>query len=241
MRTIASIGLIFAVGAGLVVAPAVSGETSAGRDQQLVVLPTSSSTRAGLQLSSLGIAELRTDGGAVVATLHVRAVIANTTRDRPWVLDASKARIAAIPGPPVAPAFVNSDVTTLPIAILEPGERRTIDLYFPLSAELATLGGPTSFALVWPINTPARVVQSAWFERDGAIALSASDVSRAAGWGHHWWFDPTYPWSTYFHRPGTATPRPPAYVIVTKAPRWDALPAVASDEERPRNTECQDW
>lgn len=246
MRTIATIGMVLAAGAGLIAATsgavggASGGSDPAPRDQRLVVLPTSANAGAALQLASFGIAELTTDDGTAIPALHVRAVIANPTRDQPWALDASKARLEATTIAAVAPAFVNSDLPTLPVAIVDPGERRMIDLYFPVPAELATSGGPTSFALTWPFSTPARVVRYAWFERDAAIPQSGGDVA-PAGWARHWWFDPKYAWPTHFHGPGIATPRPPSHVRVTKAPRWDASVAVDRDDERPRETECREW
>lgn len=243
MRAIASIGLIFLAGTGLIVASrGASSETpsaTATHDQQLVVRPTCMNAGASLQLASFGIAELTTDDGVVISTLHVRAVIANTTGDRPWTLDTSRARVEGRAGAVVAPALVNSDLTTLPIAILDPGERRTIDLYFPLAAELAEHGGPVSFELSWPVNTPERTVQVAWFERETAIPQSR-EAALAAGWGRSWWFDPRYPWPAYFHRPGIAAPRPPSYVFVTKAPRWDE-PSVDARDLQPRETECEQW
>jgi hypothetical protein len=144
MRAITSIGLIFAGAGGLILAAhRASSETERPDRHPLVVLPTSMNAGAGLQLASYGVAELTTDDGVAIPALHVRAMIANMTRDLPWALDASKARVE-LATQQLAPAFVNSDVATLPIAILDPGERRTIDLYFPLPSDLADRGGPAS-------------------------------------------------------------------------------------------------
>jgi len=218
-----------------------SGETSGRREQQLVVLPATSDAGAQLQLASLGVAELTPDDGIAIAALHVRATIANTSRDRPWAIDVSKARLDVVPASPVRPTFVNANLATLPIAILDPGEQCVIDFYFPLPPELAARGGPTSFALSWPVNVPDRVVRKAWFLRGAAAPQSIGDLARGAGWGLYWWFDPKYPWSTYDHRSGTVVPRPPEHVLVTRPPRWDEPPPGLPPEERPRETECNDW
>jgi hypothetical protein len=240
MRAFTSIVLIVAGAGGLVVAArGASSETARQTDRHpLVVLPASMNEGAGLQLASHGVAELTTDDGAAISTLHVRAVITNTTRDLPWALDASRARLELASGE-VAPAFVNADVATLPIAILDPGERRTIDLYFPLPPELSDCGGPVSFALTWAINSPARVVRNAWFERAAAAARPGLGHV-ATGSGRHWWFDPSYPWPAYRHRPGIVTSRPPSHVTVTRAPRWDEL-ALDVDDPDPRAIECDRW
>ena len=240
MRAITSIGLIFAGAGGLLIAAhGASSETTPETDRRLlVVLPTSMNADTGLQLASYGVAELTADDGVAISTLHVRAVIANTGHDLPWALDASNARVELASGQ-VAPAFVNSDVATLPIAVLDPGERRTIDFYFPLPSDLSDRGGPASFALTWAINTPARVVRNAWFERAAAVALSELEPV-PAGRAEHWWFDPKYPWPAYHHRPGIVTVRPPRHVVMTRAPRWEEMPLDASDETS-RETACDQW
>jgi hypothetical protein len=240
MRAITSIGLIFAGAGGLfLAAQGASSETERQPDHPpLVVLPTSMNAGAGLQLASYGVAELTTDEGVAISTLHVRAVIANTSRDLPWALDVSKTRVELASGQ-IAPVFANSDLATLPIAVLDPGERRTIDFYFPLPAELADHGGPMSFMLTWAINTPAHIVRNAWFERAAAVVQPVRQPDRA-GWGPHWWFDPKYPWPAYRRRPGIVTRRPPSYVIVTRAPRWEEMPLDANEQPL-REAECDKW
>jgi hypothetical protein len=134
-------------------------------------------------------------------------------------------------------------MATLPVAILDPGERCVIDLYFPLPADLTARGGPASFALSWPVNTPAPVVRHAWFERTAVVAQSGGDLTVFPGRRPSWWFNPQYPWLTYFHRPGYAVPRPPSYVIMARSPRWSGVPPDddASADERMREAECDAW
>jgi hypothetical protein len=191
---------------------------------------------AGVALASFGLAELTPDDGPALTTLHVRATIVNPAA-RPLSLDASRARLE-LDGGATSAVFVNADVTTLPIAILDRGERAVIDLYFPLPRELAERRGPVSFALAWPMNAPARLVIRARFDRSGTGLQLAAGGEPAAGAGAQWWFDPRYPWSTYFHRPGYAVPRPPRHAAVTRAPRWDELPAADADDIL---RECDQW
>jgi len=234
-----SIGLIFAGAGGLIIAAhGASSETAPEIDRRLLILrPTSMNAGVGLQLASHGIAELTTDDGTAISTLHIRAVIANTTRDLPWALDASKARVELL-SREIAPAFVNSDVATLPIAVLDPGERRTIDFYFPLPLHLADRG-PASFALTWAVDTPTHIVRNAWFERAAAVSQLGRELD-PAGWGKHWWFDPKYSWPAYRHRAGVVTNRPPSYVVMTRAPRWEEVRLDMGDQE-PRVPACEQW
>lgn len=238
-----SISLILVTGAGLIATHRAFSETEpAAPDRQLVVVPTSMNAGASLQLVSLGVAELTTEDGVTIPTLHVRAAVANIARDRPWAFDTSKARVEVeAEAAAIAPTFVNSDVPTLPIVILDPSERRTIDLYFALTPEVAARGGPATFVLRWPVNTPTRAMQYARFERSTAIAQSMREIALAAGWGCNWWFDPSYAWSTYFHRPGPARPRPPSYARITKAPRWAEPVAAPLAAPLARQGECEQW
>jgi hypothetical protein len=244
MRAITKIGVIIAVTGGVILAAhRAASETERQADRRpLVLLPASMNAGAGLRLASHGVAKLLTDDGLTIAVLHLRAEIANTTRDQPWALDASKPRVELASGQ-IGPAFVNSDVPTLPITILDPGERRTIDFYFPLRSDLADRGGPMGFTVTWAINAPARIVRiasfdrTAWFNRPTAVP---SECQPLAGWGQHWWFDPSYPWPTYRHGPGIITSRPPSHVVVISPPRWEEeLPDAAQDD--PYELECDQW
>ena len=237
MRAITSIGLIFAGAGGLILAAhGASSETERPAEQPRVVRPTSTNTGAELQFASRGIAELTTDDGVAIPALHVGAVIVNTTPDQPWALDVSKARLELASGE-LAAAFVSSNVATLPVVVLDPKERRTIDLFFPLTPDLIEQGGPLRFALTWAVDTPARAVRVASFDRASATADPGLVV---AGWGEHWWFDPAYAWPAYHHREGVITPRPPRYVVVTRAPRWEELPVDVDDLESILR-ECEQW
>jgi hypothetical protein len=92
--------------------------------------------------------------------------------------------------------------------------------------------------LTWAINTPTRTVRNAWFER--AAAVTQPGRLPLAAWGKHWWFDPKYPWPAYHHRSGIITSRPPSYVVMTRAPRWEEVALDVDDPESQEN-ECDRW
>ncbi len=240
MHTLKSLGVIVVTIGGLLAMPhLVPGRaTTSIADAHRVVVPATPMATAMVNLASLGIAELTPDEGAAMATLHLRAVIRNLADDRPWALDVTRARLAMADGAPVGATFVNAELATLPVVILERGEHALIDFYFALPAELARRG-PASFALSWPMNTPAGTIVQAWFDRDTAVARDHDDLGPAPGAGPDWWVDPGYPWSTYLHRPGYAVPRPPREVRVTRSPSWGPLRALG-DDARPA-LECDQW
>jgi len=240
MNALKSLGVLVLAGGSLVAASrlASAGTTTSSGDQRLVVLPVSLDGPA-VELASLGVAELTPDDGAPIAALHLQAVLANTDDDQPWAVDMARARVELVAGEPIAAAFVNSDARTLPIAIIARGERRVVDLYFPIPRELAA-HGPAAFTLTWPMNRPPHRALHARFTSERITAQTNDGVARAAGWGPRWWFAPTYPWPEYLHRPGYVTSRPPRRVTVTQPPRWDASGREPRDPVRDLR-ECNRW
>jgi hypothetical protein len=182
-------------------------------------------------LESHGVAELMPEGGDGIEAVHVRATITNTGL-RALVLDVSKARAELVPGITIGARFVNADVATLPIAIIGRGERQTIDFYFPVASARDT----NSFEFEWTMNVPARATAHARFTRDTERARLGTDRYSSTGRAASWWFDPQFAWSTYFHHPGTAKPRPPRWVTTTRQPTWE-LPAASDDVTH----ECDEW
>ncbi len=180
-----------------------------------VVIETSHGT---VELASFGIAELTPFGGTALRTLHVRMAATNIDDPAPWSIDSSLVRLD-IDGRSVRPLFVNSDVATLPIAVIDRGEHRVLDFYFWMPNAAATETDPSTFRFVWHVKTRGRKLESSTqFARQQADASPPDDIVLFAGWGAHWWSDPTYPWSSYHHRDGRITPRQPVDVEVTRPP-----------------------
>jgi hypothetical protein len=229
MSLVRTFSTVLLAGAGLVVASGSApvrgievGAPSSTRPEDAVRMVT---------LESHGVAELMPEGGDAVEVVHVRATITNSGL-RPLVLDVSKARAEVVPGITIGPRFVNADIPTLPIAIIGRGERETVDFYFAIS----TARDVSSFEFAWPLNAPARTTAHARFVRDTEMLRHGLDRYSNAGRAATWWFDPQFAWSTYFHHPGTAKPRPPLYVVTTRHPTWE-LPAASDDITH----ECDEW
>ena len=192
--------------------------------------PAAPGTPAGtVEVASFGFVELTPEDMPPITTLHMRIVVANATSDRPWNVDLAGATIRA--GEIEARTLLaNSDLATLPIALVERGEPRTFDLYFFHFAvppgvreeeELAELDFRVAIA------TPGRTVQAQthFSRRDPTeVAGARKEAVRVAGWGSRWWADPTHAWPAYHRRPGIATHRPPAQATVNRLPRWQRAP-----------------
>jgi hypothetical protein len=222
----------------------VRPEASGGRARVEPLVPAA--LHGDIEIVSFGIASLSGDGGAPLATLHVRETFANRGDDVPWAIDFSTATAwlgGATPATP--PMLVNSDAVTLPLLIVGRGERKVADLYFPVPAGTDE-DSLKYFSLTYRIHTAdARYEQHAMLER--ADYWPSREVRGAEpGWGRRWWSDPSYAWAEYRHRPGYATPRPPTKIEIVHVPRAlyeVALPPAdeAGDDDWPRTDECDDW
>ncbi|HEU4733397.1 MAG TPA: hypothetical protein VFT22_36140 [Kofleriaceae bacterium] len=174
------------------------------------------SPAGSVELSSDGIAELSPREMPAMTALHVRMVITNAAAPVPWSIDVTTIRLE-LGGRSEATTFANSDLATLPIAIVDRGERVVLDLYFAVPAGFDEHGVP-AFAIRWQLKTP-----------DGARTLTtrlADDPAAPpidlllAGWGGHWWYDATYPWPLFDHRDGRIVARAPRAIEITQTPRW---------------------
>ena len=253
MTRIQLTGMILLAGAGIgataAIAPSAATRTN---DTARTEMPFPASAPGGtIALASYGVAELQPEGGPPLAAMHVRAVmanegevsalnvLANLNPGAPWVFDVSRATLATGPGQSVHPVFANSDVATLPIAIIARGERRVIDLYFPLARQLPTQDGALALGFAWPMNRPHDQLRFV-IAHDTTAAPADAVLEPSVGWGPHWWADPTYPWATFFHQPGIAMPRPPLHVLVTDAPTWDH-PLVTGMPREDIPNPCDEW
>jgi hypothetical protein len=163
--------------------------------------------RGTVELSSFGKVRLAVEGGQSLDALHVRMVIANAGDLAPWTIDLPGTTLKAPGSPSHRAVAANSNIETLPAVVVGTGEVRTLDIYFPMPA------GADSFEIAWRVTTPtSEVRERTQFTRQ----VSEGSTTLPTGWGSHWWFDPEYPWHTYFHRDGIIVPRPPESATVTR-------------------------
>ena len=139
-----------------------------------------------------------------IMTMHVRAELVDTG-DAPWSVDVSTASLVLPDGPNVHALAVNADAPTLPYVAPAPGERLTVDFYFPTPASVYDDADLPAFAVDWlGMRTRfSRVPQTA----DVVIDASASH-------GRVWWFDPGHAWPSFHHVDGVITPSSPSTASV---------------------------
>jgi hypothetical protein len=147
-------------------------------------------------------------------------VVANNSAE-PWTVDTREQRIA-LPGQrQTPPAFVHTaegDVT-LPYVTVPAGDKRTIDLFYPLPADLQSAKHIPEFDVVWRVHTDEQTVaERTPFDRLRVEPQYAAGYGPGWGyyggwWGGPYWYDPWYP----------AGLLPRAFVgapVVMGAPTW---------------------
>ncbi|MBI2891926.1 MAG: hypothetical protein HYY06_00125 [Deltaproteobacteria bacterium] len=179
------------------------------------------SPRGDVTLGSFGLTDVDAEGGRLrKRMLHVRLVASNDS-DAAWSVDLRELVLVLPGGRETGPAFVNTDSTVVPVIGVATGQKRVIDLYYPLPRALRVeerLGG---FELRWRVQTPGRVVaQRTPFERleVDTRAYPTTSYSVALGWGPIWWYDPFfypgvafhYPIIIHHHHRSFSAPPPPA-------------------------------
>ena len=213
MRTIHQVsvvaGALLALGAGTAYAPRGATGWNDGYRAK-----TSALVGGTVQITSFGLVELTPDDTPAMATMHVRMVIANTSDRSPWAFDASTVTLD-LGALHEKATLVNSDLATLPIAILDRGEDATVDMYFALPTPPLDL---SHFGVSWLVSTGAgtRIEHTRFFPDEASPPVVT--IAHRAGWGTTWWFDPSHEWSRFYHRAGIMVPRPPTRVLVTRPP-----------------------
>jgi hypothetical protein len=179
-----------------------------------------------LEVASFGLVELAPEDMPPLATLHVRIAAANHGSDRPWNVDLAGATLRA-GGTEARTLLANSDLATLPIALVDRGEPRTFDLYFAVPPGVHDEDDLPELDFSVQLDAGGRTVQAhTHFTRRDPLEVAGPrrEAVRVAGWGRSWWADPAHPWPTFHRRPGIATPKPPARAAVNRLPRWQRAP-----------------
>lgn len=158
--------------------------------------------QGAVEVTSYGTTQLQ-QADARVPALHVRMVVTNDGDSTPWTLD-TRQQTVEIPGEGRAtPMFANADVQTLPNLTIARGERRVIDLYFPLPATIQDDAHLPRFEMLWQVTTPARTVASRTsfdrIEREPVEVAYGTSWPLWAGYGPYWWYDPFYPRVVFIH------------------------------------------
>lgn len=199
--------------------------------------------RGDIEVVSYGIATISADEGPALPVLHVRETFANRA-DVPWTVELAASTVSYGDAyPAMAPMLVNSDATTLPIMIVNRGQKRVVDLYFPTPQRITDNESLPMFAFTYRVSTPeARYRANAMFAPSKRWPRP-EERAPEPGWAQQWWADPSYSWATYRRAPGRLVPKTPKRIEIVRVPRglYEELPSALPDEDWPRVVECNEW
>lgn len=185
----------------------------AGRPAARYPIP-GNAPHGSVEVASFGVSDVGPAGTSYRA-LHVRMIVENDGAI-PWSLD-TREQLATIAGEGDSrPAFVNADSSDVPLLTIGAGQRRVVDLFYPLPATLQSARRIAEFDLKWSVRTDGGVVaERTSFERLRVEpAYAATYVAPYSPvWTVHWWYDPYYPRVAFIHRPWIVMRAPRVFVV----------------------------
>jgi hypothetical protein len=177
------------------------------------------SPRGDVRVASFGIARVTPPGRGEHESfhaLHARLVVVNDDTQA-WLIDTREQRVYLASRERRTPAYARSDIGGMPLLRIEPGQRATLDLFYPLPPTLERAGKIPQFDVEWSVHTPARTVTARTpFERLRAEPLYAGAGLRGYPyfgpweWGPFFWYDPLV-------SPVVVLPRRP---VILERPSW---------------------
>jgi len=155
--------------------------------------------QGSVETASFGVTLLQ-QGDVALPALHIRMTVSNDGDSTPWQVDTRRQTIDIAGQGRATPLFANADAKSMPILLIPRGQKRVIDLYFPLPGTVKDASGLPKFDLLWHVETPERLVSSRTsFER---MELEPVDMYAGywgmgwpswSGYGPFWWYDPFFP------------------------------------------------
>jgi hypothetical protein len=203
-----------------------TGAQVAGRPAAEVGIPPEA-PRGDVRLATFGIADIAPQGApadARVRALHLRVVVANNAA-KEWSIDTREQRVSLADRGESRAAYASADPgSPPPLVTVPPGGKRTIDLFFPLAANMARASELPAFDAVWSVGTDTRVVtERTPFERLQLEPRSSQTSEwEYSGPPYSYWYDPLYPGGAW-----AGATLPPAYVeqpVVIQRPMPVASP-----------------
>ena len=154
-------------------------------------------------VASSGTTKVTLASGVTTRMLSVRLVVANNDGESNWVVDTREQRMIVRGLGESRPAFVNTERQDPPLVTIERGQKRTLDLLYPLP-EASQKKGPVEFDLAWQVRTGERLIaERTPFDRlELEPVYYDGYVGSAWGWGPYWWYDQFWPGPGYLASPG---------------------------------------
>jgi hypothetical protein len=180
--------------------------SNAGRPASHYTVPPEA-PRGTVDVTTFGLTKMQMSDGYPEPFIHARMIVANNNDVGPWVVD-TREQLLSIPKEGQSrPAYVNTDAAQPPVLQIAAGEKRVIDLYYPLPGDRARAAEIPEYDLLWHVRAPTRIIaERTPFERTTVEPMYADGYpyyggppGYSVGWGPVWWYDPLYPSVTFAH------------------------------------------
>jgi hypothetical protein len=153
-------------------------------------------------IASQGVVEMKSRDDTKMRTIAVRMVVANNADEAAWKVDTREQRVVVIGSGESAPVYVNTDGQDSPIIEVARGQKRTIDLYYPLPANAKDAKQVPEFDFLWQVHTGERfVAERTPFDRLELEPVYGYPYDYGWGYGPYWWYDPFWHGPTYVVAP----------------------------------------
>lgn len=168
-----------------------------GRPASYYAIPPEA-PRGDVRLATFGLVDITPqDEDDDMRGVHIRMIVANNA-DVPWSVDTREQRLALPNDGESRPAYATVDVGQPPVIEIPPGQKRTIDLFFPLPAHMQKEKELPSFDTLWRVQTSGGgfVAERTPFERLDVTPVydrSYYGAGYYGAWGPTYWYDPWYP------------------------------------------------
>ncbi len=167
--------------------------------------------RGDIRLAAFGMVDLHPQAGPQgadhVRALHLRLIISDDA-SKAWTLDTRKQRVSLAGHGESRAAYASADLgASPPLVVIPPGDKRTVDLFFPLPADLQSEGKLPEFDIIWSVRTDSRAVT----ERTPFERLTVQPYAYEYDydfWTPPYWFDPTYVTGAWYALPPAYFERP---------------------------------
>lgn len=155
-----------------------------------------SAPKGDVRVASFGLKSVsKEENGPEFPAVHVRLIVSNDSGATAWTVDPTEIRVELRGDKPKSPAVVSADVNPLPQISIQPGEERTLDLFYPLAQDQEDASNVPAFDVLWKVHTEAgEIVERTPFERIPIVQNTT--MSYGMGYSPYWWSNPWY-YSSY--------------------------------------------
>lgn len=171
------------------------------RTNQAIYAEPANSPTGSVRVSSMGVVDIKPpDSPNTVPALHVKVAVSNEHEHGDWVFNAQDQFVALPNQTEVRPLMAKSDTSNSQTIVVQPGQLRSIELFFPLQGLDKSAKTLPEFDFHWQLRAGEQLVkQTTLFDRitipdAPAVIYPYGPYPYAMGWGPVGWGGVAYPY-----------------------------------------------